>query len=91
MCLVNVEFYFISIGIQIEVAGVKPRKYMFENLRKSNKEDIRINMRQEYEIIYWSRKWGISALQLENAVKAAGSNVVRNIEEHLRQTGKLSS
>ena len=64
---------------------------MFENLRKSNKEDIRINMRQEYEIIYWSRKWGISALQLENAVKAAGSNVVRNIEEHLRQTGKLSS
>jgi len=64
---------------------------MFENLRKATKQqDIRINMRQEYEIIYWSRKWGISALQLENAVKAAGSNVVRNIEEYLRQTGKIS-
>ena len=65
---------------------------MFENLRKANKqEDMRINMRQEYEIIYWSHKWGISTLQLENAVKAAGSNVVRTIEEHLRQTGKISS
>ena len=65
---------------------------MFESLRKTNKqEDMRINMRQEYEIIYWSRKWGISTLQLENAVKAAGSTVVRNIEEHLRQTGKISS
>ena len=65
---------------------------MFENLRKANKqEDIRINMRQEYEITYWSRKWGISVLQLEKAVKAAGSNVVRNIEEHLRQTGKIAS
>ena len=65
---------------------------MFENLRKANKqEDMRINMRQQYEIIYWSRKWGITTLQLENAVKAAGSNVVRNIEEHLRQTGKLLS
>ncbi len=64
---------------------------MFENLRKAKQEDMRINMRQQYEILYWSRKWGISALQLEKAVKAAGSNVIRNIEEHLRQTGKLES
>ena len=63
---------------------------MFENLKKANKqEDMRINMRQEYEITYWSRKWGITTLQLENAVKAAGTTVIRTIEEHLRQTGKI--
>ena len=39
-----------------------------------------------------ARKIGEDLRELgENAVKAAGSNVVRNIEEHLRQTGKLSS
>jgi hypothetical protein len=65
---------------------------MLDNLWKANKqEDMRINMRQEYEIIYWSRKWGISTLQLENAVKAAGSNSIRAIEEHLRQTGKIGA
>jgi len=63
---------------------------MSENLRKTTKmDDLRINMRQQYEIQYWSRKWGISALQLEWAVKAAGSNVVKNIENYLRQTGKI--
>ena len=64
---------------------------MFDNLRKTNKQDdMRINMRQQYEIQYWSRKWGVSPLQLESAVKATGSNIVKNIEQHLRQTGKLA-
>lgn len=64
---------------------------MPDNLKKASKlDDMRINMRQEYEVQYWSRKWGISQLQLETAVKAAGSKVVKNIEEYLRQTGKIN-
>ncbi|HUR12106.1 MAG TPA: DUF3606 domain-containing protein [Flavitalea sp.] len=57
--------------------------------RSSKLDDLKINMRQQYEVQYWSRKWGISTLQLESAVKAAGSNIVKHIEQQLRQSGKL--
>ena len=57
--------------------------------KQTNYQDIRINMKEDYEIQYWSRKWGISALQLESAVKASGSNVAREVEAHLRKTGKI--
>ncbi len=53
-------------------------------------QDIKINIKQDYEVQYWSRKWGISALQLESAVKAAGSNVAREVEQYLRTKGKIS-
>jgi hypothetical protein len=53
-------------------------------------EDIKINIKQQYEVQYWSRKWGISALQLESAVKAAGTNVAREVEAFLRRSGKLT-
>ena len=59
--------------------------------KQSKQSDIRINIKEDYEVLYWSRKWGISALQLESAVKAAGSNVARNVEEYLRKTGKILS
>ena len=52
-------------------------------------EDIKINIKQQYEVQYWSRKWGISALQLESAVKASGSNVAREVEAFLRRSGKI--
>ena len=53
-------------------------------------QDIKINIRQPYEVQYWSRKWGISALQLESAVKAAGTNIAREVEAFLRRSGKLT-
>ena len=63
---------------------------MTDNLKKMTKqEDMRINLKQDHEVQYWSRKWGISPLQLESAVKAAGSNVAKNVEEYLKQTGKI--
>ena len=52
-------------------------------------QDIRINIKQDYEVQYWSRKWGISSLQLESAVKASGTNVSREVEAFLRKTGKI--
>jgi hypothetical protein len=62
---------------------------MSDNIKKGKQDDIKINIKQEHEVQYWSRKWGISALQLESAIKAAGSNIARNVEEYLRQNGKL--
>lgn len=62
---------------------------MTNNIKRSKQDAIKINVRQEHEVQYWSRKWGISTLQLESAIKAAGSNIARNVEDYLRQNGKL--
>ena len=62
---------------------------MPDNTKKGKLDDIKINIKQEHEVQYWSRKWGISALQLESASKAAGSNVAKNVEEYLREHGKI--
>ena len=62
---------------------------MKESNKKTNLDDLKINLKQDHEVQYWTRKWGITSLQLETAIKAAGSNVVKNVEEYLRQNGKL--
>ena len=53
-------------------------------------QDLKINIRQDHEVQYWSRKWGISALQLESAIKASGTNVAREVEAFLRKSGKIA-
>ena len=35
----------------------------------------RINLSQEHEVAYWTRKWGITREQLADAVRKAGSMV----------------
>jgi len=62
---------------------------MSDNIKKGKQDDIKINIKQDHEVQYWSRKWGISPLQLESAIKAAGSNIAKNVEEYLRQNGKI--
>lgn len=62
---------------------------MKDSNKKTNLDDIKINLKQDHEVQYWTKKWGITSLQLETAIKAAGSNVVKHVEEHLRQNGKL--
>ena len=62
---------------------------MKDTNRKTNLDGIKINLKQDHEVQYWTRKWGITSLQLETAIKAAGSNVVKNVEEQLRLNGKL--
>ena len=63
---------------------------MKESAKKTDLANIKINVKQDHEVQYWSRKWGISTLQLEIAIKATGSRVARDVEEYLKQTGKLS-
>ena len=53
-------------------------------------EDIKINIKQDHEVQYWSRKWGISALQLEVAIKGSGSTIARDVEDYLRKSGKIA-
>lgn len=62
---------------------------MKDSNKKSGLGDIKINLKQDHEVQYWTRKWGITDLQLETAIKGAGSNVVKHVEEYLRQNGKL--
>jgi hypothetical protein len=57
--------------------------------KQASYQDLRINIKEVYEVQYWSRKWGISPLQLETAVKACGSNVARHVEAFLKDTGKI--
>jgi len=45
--------------------------------------DARINVNQDHELTYWSRKLGVSRDRLREAVASAGP-LVRNVERELR-------
>lgn len=63
--------------------------FQMNHRKQADYQDLRINIREPYEVQYWSKKWGISTLQLETAVQACGSNVARQVEDYLRKTGKI--
>jgi len=46
-------------------------------------------MIEDYEVEYWTEKWGITEQDLNNAVRAAGVEVA-NIEEWLRKNGIIN-
>lgn len=46
----------------------------------------RINLGEDYEVRYWTDKFGVSKSQLEEAVRKAGSSVAAVEEELRRQT-----
>ncbi|MEO6000567.1 MAG: DUF3606 domain-containing protein [Chitinophagaceae bacterium] len=62
---------------------------MKENSKKINLDTIKINLNQDHEVQFWSRRWGISTLQLEKAIKNAGSNTSKLVEDYLKANGKL--
>jgi hypothetical protein len=46
---------------------------MADNLNERGPQDrSRINVNEEWELHYWSTKFGVSAQQLKDAVKAVG-------------------
>jgi hypothetical protein len=58
---------------------------MSDNLKKTGKQDdIRINVNQDHEIQYWTKKFGITSGTLKAAVKAAGV-MVENVERWLKE------
>lgn len=46
-------------------------------------DDTRINVDQDHELTYWSKKLGVSRDRLREAVAKAGP-VVKNVERELR-------
>ena len=46
----------------------------------------RINVNEDYELRYWSEKFGCSPEQLKEAVQAAGTNA-EAVGKHLRSRG----
>lgn len=46
-----------------------------------NKEKVgtpdkdKININEEYEVSYWSKKWGVKPHELKNAVERVGTSV----------------
>ncbi|WP_194714415.1 DUF3606 domain-containing protein [Noviherbaspirillum soli] len=46
---------------------------MADNLKDRGPQDrSRVNVNEEWELQYWSKKFGVSAQQLKDAVKAVG-------------------
>lgn len=49
---------------------------MADDLNKKGRPDrSRVNVSEAYEVKYWSRKFGVKAQELRDAVKAVGSSV----------------
>ena len=57
---------------------------MADNKDKTDFRDrSEINTNEDYEVRYWSEKFGVSAEELKEAVKSTGSNSAKKIEEYL--------
>ena len=58
---------------------------MADDLKNRGAQDrSRVNIHEDYEVQYWTKKWGVSKEQLAEAVKQAGVSV----EAVVRQLGK---
>jgi len=56
-----------------------------DNKTKTGSPDRdRINVSEDYELQYWSKKFGISAEKLKSAVKAVGTSA-KAVEAHLQK------
>jgi hypothetical protein len=49
-----------------------------------NPDKSRINLSEDYEVRYWSEKFGVSHEELKTAVKEVGSNP-KKVEEYLKE------
>lgn len=50
---------------------------MVDDLRnRGPQDDARVNVNQDWEVAYWTKKFGVSEAKLREAVKAVGVMVV---------------
>lgn len=48
---------------------------MADNPKERGPQDrARVNLEQDYEVQYWTEKWGVNEGQLRNAVREVGSS-----------------
>ncbi|TFW29357.1 DUF3606 domain-containing protein [Massilia arenosa] len=58
---------------------------MADNLQKAGQQDrSRINVNERWELQYWTKELGVSAEELQQAVKAVGPSVTA-VRTHLRK------
>jgi hypothetical protein len=83
---------FLRLQIMHALDSLHSRLFSLEVIRRagayvatSGYEDdlLRINVAQDYELAYWSSKFGVSRDRLRQAVAQAGP-MVKNVERHLR-------
>jgi len=55
---------------------------MDDKSKKGRQDDSQINVNEDYEVQYWSKKFRVTADELREAVKAVGSKVVA-VEDYL--------
>jgi Protein of unknown function (DUF3606) len=48
-------------------------------------DDQRLNLEQDHELTYWSKELGVSRDELREAVRRAGSSLVRDVRRHLNR------
>jgi len=49
-----------------------------------NPDRSRINVNEDYELQYWSEKFGVSRDELKEAVKSAGTSA-KDVEDYLKK------
>jgi hypothetical protein len=54
--------------------------------KKDGRDRSRINMNEDYEVRYWSKKLGITKQALKEAVKNAGSNSAKAVEQQVAES-----
>jgi hypothetical protein len=52
--------------------------------KKGGQDRSRINTSEDYEVRYWADKFGVSAEELREAVRASGSNDPEEVEANLK-------
>jgi hypothetical protein len=54
---------------------------------RAPEDSSRINLHERYEVYYWTRKFGVTEIQLEAAVMVVGSSA-KAVEEYLAKGKK---
>lgn len=83
--------------VRIQSNSVRKRTSLSVNFNKDQKPDkmdnktqkdvrdrTRVNINEQYEVEYWSKKFNVTPQELRDAVRETGSESVKEIEEFLR-------
>ena len=54
-----------------------------DKTKRGPQDASRINVNEDYELAYWTKKFGVTADQLKAAVKSAGTSV-KDVEAQLK-------
>lgn len=57
---------------------------MDNKAKVGNPDRQRVNVNEDYEVQYWSKKFGASADELKKAVKAVGTQA-KDVEKYLKK------